>query len=132
MFQKIKKPLIILAILLLGFVGYNTLIKKPATENLTLTQVSNVASPDQSILPLLLKIKDINFDSTIFNDPVFKSLEDYGLSITAEETGRGNPFAPSFSVSASTSSITGPSFELQKPSANPTRNPVSGSSSTNQ
>lgn len=124
MFQKIKKPLIILAILLLGFVGYNTLIKKPTTENLTLTQVSSVASPEQSILPLLLKIKDISFDATIFNDPVFKSLEDYGLSITAEETGRGNPFAPSFSASASTSSITGPSFELEPPPPTSTQSSI--------
>lgn len=122
MFQKIKKPIIILAVLLLAFFGYNTLIKKPTSDNLTITPVGNTASVDQNILPLLLKIKDISFDAALFADPVFKSLVDYGQSIVSEESGRANPFAPSFSVSASTSSITGPTFELQRQTAPPVQN----------
>lgn len=94
--QKIKFPLIIIVVLLAMFVLYNTLIKKPAsTDTLAKTNTASASTPGQQILPLLLKIKDVNFDTQFFNDPSFKSLKDFGQKIISEDQGRANPFAPS-------------------------------------
>lgn len=110
MMQKIKLPIIILAALFAGFFVYNKFMKKDVSVDLIKTPALSIASPDNNILSLLLKLKDISFDTEIFNDPIFQSLEDFGKKIEAEEAGRVNPFAPSFSAGA-TSTIKGPTFE---------------------
>ncbi len=109
LFQKMKKPLVIVAIFLVCFIAYNYL--KPSTPTGTLSSATGATggagttsqSPGQSILPLLLKIKDVSFNAQFFNDPAFHSLVDYTQPIVPEDAGRDNPFAPTSATSASSS-----------------------------
>ena len=50
---------------------------------------------NQDFLSLLLNVKSIKLDSTIFDDPAFLSLYDSSITLTPDGTeGRVNPFAP--------------------------------------
>lgn len=109
---KIKIPLIVVAVLFVGFFLYNSFIKKPTSNEVLEKSVQGPANDTvvKNILPLLSRLKDITLDDKFFNDPIFKSLQDFGQTIVEEEQGRANPFAPSFSAAAS-SSLEGVSFE---------------------
>ncbi len=58
----------------------------------TVTQASSPASQD--LLAMLNNLRSIKLDASIFNDPLFMSLSDFGVTIPAEPTGRHNPFSP--------------------------------------
>lgn len=54
-----------------------------------------IESPLSSDLLLALgNLSTIRLDETIFTDPVFQSLTDFGVTIPPQATGRRNPFAP--------------------------------------
>ena len=55
----------------------------------------NAQNPNGDLLPLLLSIKSISLDVSIFSDKAFSSLHDSSIEITKDiEEGRSNPFAP--------------------------------------
>jgi hypothetical protein len=49
---------------------------------------------DQDIVTTLLTLRAVNLSGTIFSDPVYLSLKDFGKDIVPEPVGRDNPFAP--------------------------------------
>lgn len=53
------------------------------------------------LLPMLLRLNSLHLDDTIFQDPVFLSLEDFTIEIPPQPQGRSNPFAPLSGSSAS-------------------------------
>lgn len=63
-----------------------------AGDALLSTQVSSPLSPD--VLTTLSNLTVLRLDASIFEDPVFTSLTNYGVEIPAERAGRRNPFAP--------------------------------------
>ena len=52
------------------------------------------AAVSGSLLITLNSLHTIRLDNTVFSDPVFASLSDFGVSIPAQDAGRRNPFAP--------------------------------------
>lgn len=60
--------------------------------------VAPVASADavvgQDLLAALALLKTIRLDTSVFADPIFKSLSDWGKAIPPQPVGRRNPFAP--------------------------------------
>lgn len=55
----------------------------------------NNPSVAQDFLTLLLSVKNIKLDDTIFSDDAFKSLHDSSITLTPDgNEGRPNPFAP--------------------------------------
>ena len=53
------------------------------------------SSVARDFLTLLLNVKNIKLDDTIFSDNAFTSLRDSSITLTADGTeGRANPFAP--------------------------------------
>lgn len=59
------------------------------------TLSSSETSPlSNDILVTLQSIHSITLDGSIFSDPVFVSLSDFGVTIPLENVGRRNPFAP--------------------------------------
>ena len=48
----------------------------------------------QKFLATLLRLKELNINRAIFDDPTFTSLKDYGVTLIPETPGRNNPFAP--------------------------------------
>lgn len=59
-------------------------------------------SPEQSeldamtvdLLALLLSLKTIDIDTTLFSDDRFKSLTDFSVELIKQPVGRPNPFLP--------------------------------------
>ncbi|MBX4192067.1 hypothetical protein KW798_01105 [Candidatus Parcubacteria bacterium] len=48
----------------------------------------------QELITTLANLKTIKLDASIFKDPLFVSLSDFGVVIPPQQTGRRNPFAP--------------------------------------
>ena len=53
-----------------------------------------VAERSDEILDLLRDLKRLSFDETLFSDPRFRNLVDFGVELLPEPKGRRNPFAP--------------------------------------
>jgi hypothetical protein len=49
---------------------------------------------DRDLVATLLQLRAVTLEGTVFNDPVFQSLRDFGSQIVKEDQGRENPFAP--------------------------------------
>src|SRR3989338_3896274 len=47
----------------------------------------------RDLLVALAKLKSTALDTSIFDDPVFMSLKDFGVEIASQPVGRRNPFA---------------------------------------
>src|SRR5579859_7997317 len=58
-----------------------------------LTQSSD-SVVSQDLLATLQNLHTIKLDNSIFTDPVFVSLTDFGVTIPPEPVGRPNPFVP--------------------------------------
>ena len=91
---KSKTVLLVLAgIILAGVIWYSFLRDKGApllkTEDLT-----KRTAVDSDIVSVLLQLRAVSLSGTIFSDPSFISLQDFGSQIVLEPVGRTNPFAP--------------------------------------
>jgi len=109
MFSKIKNIIIFLAIatvVILAYVFYfrgsseqANLVVSP-TEGVPNADVTDTgsdagASLGQDFLVLLLNVKNIRLDDSIFSDPAFQSLHDSSIILIQDRPeGRPNPFAP--------------------------------------
>lgn len=71
---------------------YFTGDEEPVLKQETATGLSNPI--DQELIALLFQLKGISLDESLFANPVFLSLQDYGQTLVAEPVGRINPFAP--------------------------------------
>ena len=123
---KIRNIIIFIAIAGVFVLIYIYFIKPPApTDNLITTTTtlpsgsttgattSGVASSDTTdatgavaadFLALLLNVKNIKLDDSIFSNPAFNSLHDSSITLTPDGTeGRPNPFAQFGNDSVSTS-----------------------------
>lgn len=82
--------------ILLGVVWYFFLSSNPPVEEelLEVTEVSQESEAEREIVETLLTLQAITLSATIFSDPVFAVLKDFGTEIAPEPTGRVNPFAP--------------------------------------
>jgi hypothetical protein len=59
-----------------------------------LSQSTQDSPVSQEILTTLGNLRTIKLDSSIFSDPLFLSLSDFGVAIPPAAAGRRNPFAP--------------------------------------
>lgn len=57
-------------------------------------QTQRGAAVDQDIIRLLLDMRSIRLDGSVFQTPAFVLLRDFGRDIVPEPQGRPNPFAP--------------------------------------
>jgi len=93
---KYKNILIAIALSCILYLGYVYLA--PAAEDAALVPSGGAAGADlavdRELLTLLSDIRQIKLDASLFTNPVFQSLEDYGQTIPNEAVGRANPFAP--------------------------------------
>lgn len=92
-----------LAVVLLS-VGYYLFAMQDTS--MPLSTVETTESPvTQELLATLANLRKIELNKSIFTDPVFVSLSDFGVVIPKEPTGRRNPFMPFTSVSQQNSSL---------------------------
>lgn len=65
----------------------------------------SLSSPSETNLPgtqklvvMLTSLNTIRLNDSVFKDPVFQSLSDFGVVIPEQQVGRRNPFAPTSAV----------------------------------
>ncbi|MBL4644611.1 MAG: hypothetical protein JKX80_01965 [Candidatus Pacebacteria bacterium] len=88
-----KVVLVIVILIIIAFVWFGFLSeRKPTTSLLTSETRSDDSAAEQEILRLLLDMRSIRLDDTIFKNPAFTSLRDFGRDIIPEPVGRTNPF----------------------------------------
>jgi len=98
--KKYKTTFLIIAIVVIGGIAYNILFKEENNKNLLTSDLdlsgsdSVVSMVENDLLTLLLDIRSVKLDDSIFSEETFKSLEDFGQDIAPEPAGRENPFAP--------------------------------------
>jgi hypothetical protein len=101
--QWIKKNMLLIGILVIVIVGgvWYGMSGGGVQEGplLTTDVVNDSGSPtedtvDRDLVETLLTLRAITLSGTIFNDPAFKALQDFGTTIVPEPVGRSNPFAP--------------------------------------
>jgi hypothetical protein len=74
---------------------------------LTTSQSSAGENADGTqVLALLNRLQAIKLDGKIFTDPNFLSLQDWSVSITAQEVGRVNPYLPAYGAVPAVASTT--------------------------
>lgn len=89
---KNKMVLLVLGgVLLAGFVWYSFLRDSGAP---VLLQTQPASAVDSDVVTILLQLRAVSLSGTIFTDPAFMSLLDFGSEIMPEPVGRPNPFAP--------------------------------------
>jgi hypothetical protein len=57
---------------------------------------------DKEVVGTLLQLRAVTLNGTIFSDPAFIQLQDFGTQIIPEPVGRPNPFAPTSNRGATT------------------------------
>lgn len=95
-FQKLKLPLIGIAVLFGAFILYQEFVKSPKS-TAVITSTSEESGPERDFLPLLLQIQSIEFDERLFTDSVFRALVDWSQPIVPETVGKSNPFSGALS-----------------------------------
>jgi hypothetical protein len=103
----IKKIIIAVVVIVMAFAGYTYFISgntggsaSGVTRQAVSTTSAGTASsaaldgPGKEFVSQLLAIQNIRFNLDLFNDPVFKGLQDWSREILPQESGRPNPFAP--------------------------------------
>lgn len=95
MLNLLKKNMVVIgviaAVLALLYYFYSSGSSSPLLTNAATAGTSPVS---QEILATLGNLRTIKLDNSIFSDPLFKSLSDFGVTIPPAAAGRRNPFAP--------------------------------------
>lgn len=92
--------ILILVVIIVAGVWYGMSGGGTAEEQLLTTEtVNDSGSPtedtaDRDLVETLLTLRAITLSGTIFADPAFRTLQDFGTTIVPEPVGRPNPFAP--------------------------------------
>jgi hypothetical protein len=96
-----KHMMLVLVLVVIVVVGvwYGMSGGGAAPEALLTTETVDGGSPtanteDRELVETLLTLRAITLSGTIFEDPAFKALQDFGTTIVPEPVGRPNPFAP--------------------------------------
>lgn len=67
-----------------------------------LSNSQTISPASAELLATLGRLNTIVLDDSIFTDPAFASLNDFGITIPPENKGRRNPFAPIGSAESAT------------------------------
>ncbi len=85
----------IVTIFVLAILYYSFFVTKEDSSALLSTSTStNPSAQSQQLLTILANLRSIRLNDAVFRDPVFMSLNDFGVIITPQSVGRRNPFFP--------------------------------------
>src|SRR5688500_14271552 len=59
------------------------------------------SSADAEFLSIITNLKNLNIDTALLADPLFRNLSDFGVVLVEEPLRRGNPFLPGAGAAAS-------------------------------
>ena len=80
-------------VVILGALLYFMFFSGPSEEAAVVAQ-DDTGSVSRELVITLSNLNTIRLDASIFDDPVFLSLSDFGVQIPLQNVGRRNPFAP--------------------------------------
>lgn len=86
--------LILAGIVVAGVVWFSFLRDRGNTPLLQTQDMTAGGAVDSDVVAILLELRSVSLSGTIFSDPAFASLQDFGSPIVQEPVGRSNPFAP--------------------------------------
>ncbi len=92
-FTRFKGVIIGGAVIIIAFFAYSYFFAG-TPEPVLSGNPSATVSVDQDLLGLLLTLKGIELDNSLFADSAFQSLQDFSQALVSEPIGRLNPFAP--------------------------------------
>jgi hypothetical protein len=104
-------------LLLAGVYVYMTYFSSPQSATLSTSDANTTLS--QNLLVTLQNLHTIKLDNSIFDEPAFQSLTDFGVVIPQEAVGRRNPFLPVGGISTGSSAGTGGAGAVQLPKTAP-------------
>lgn len=85
-------------------IWYGFLRSAPDASLLTTEELGQSTSAvDSDVVATLLTLRTVSLTGSIFQDPTFQRLMDFGSEIMPEPVGRPNPFAPISPVGGATS-----------------------------
>lgn len=84
-------------------IGAWIVLSEPSQEELTTTAPVE-SGVDKDLVGTLLQLRTVSLTGTVFADPAFQTLQDFGTQIVPEPVGRPNPFTPAQYRSTSTRS----------------------------
>jgi len=95
--NKYKNIFIVVVICIVVFILYKSFFA-PNTETGTLLSSDNVSNSQSAVigkdfLNVLLELRSIELDETIFSERAFVILRDFSQTVAPQPTGRPNPFA---------------------------------------
>ncbi len=93
-FQNKLVILLVGGVLLAGMVWYSFLRDRGDGSLLQTDDLTVATEADSDIVNTLLELRAVSLSGTIFTDPAFTMLQDFGSEIIPEPVGRENPFAP--------------------------------------
>ena len=80
-------------VIILAALVYFMFFSDPSQEATVVTEDAT-SSVSRELVLTLSNLNIIRLDDSIFTDPVFLSLSDFGVQIPLQNVGRRNPFAP--------------------------------------
>lgn len=116
-FSQHKLIIIIAAILIALGVWYAISSSSASSPILTTDTPAGAASldpADQELVGSLLTLRAVSLSGEIFNDPSYRTLQDYSTTIVPEPVGRQNPFQ-SLQVAASSSATASHQIQIFAP-----------------
>ncbi|MDO8564712.1 MAG: hypothetical protein Q7R88_01830 [bacterium] len=96
--------IILILVALLVYLGGSD-APPPALSELSASPLESVLG--RELLGTLERLKSTTLDVSVFEDVVFKSLQDFGVDIAPQPVGRRNPFAPFEGTAAAASAPAG-------------------------
>lgn len=94
--NRYKIPLLVVALVVIGFIAYTYLFGGASPRDLLVSESSDLAASgaEQELLTLLLELRSLELPGHVFDDPSYRTLEDFSQELTPLPVGRSNPFAP--------------------------------------
>lgn len=94
-FKQYKGTLVIALLIGAAFFAYQSFFVDTQTDDFSVSTGGVPGSVvGQEVVALLAELESITLDISIFSDPSFVSLYNFGQVVNPEVVGRSNPFAP--------------------------------------
>lgn len=93
--KRYKNILIAAIIIIAAFVAYSLFFTGGEDATLVAEEVDAAEQVvEQELIGLLLELRSIRLNTSLFSDERFQSLKDFSQDVVQEPVGRVNPFAP--------------------------------------
>ncbi len=94
-FKQNQTIILVIVVVVIAFFVYTYFFTGKNDSAVLQTEEISVEAPvNQDLVSLLLELKSITLDESIFSDPAFTGLQDFSQELVPEAVGRVNPFAP--------------------------------------